>query len=177
MNSTVDIRTKVTIGVFIFTGIMILLEHFDGGVVSHHLLAREDLPKISNLWGLLTVPMLSWIVYTIILKRKNSEQQTNQTIKKNMLLAFIFGVSVSVLWELGLQSVLPYFMLLPFLIAFFRPVHLPEFLLGFVIGMIYTFGGVLPIIIGSVLMIICFVINKIITLFKSMLRSNANTVN
>ena len=32
-----------------------------GGIQSHHLLARADLPAVSNLWGLATLPALGWL--------------------------------------------------------------------------------------------------------------------
>lgn len=37
-------------------------EHFTGGVVSHHVLDRSDLPAISNWWGALLVPALTWFL-------------------------------------------------------------------------------------------------------------------
>jgi hypothetical protein len=63
--------------------------------------------------------------------------------------------------------------------AFFFPIYRAECLLGFVLGMTYTFGGVLPIIIGTVLVLItgaiyllllpilCFLWSRVIKLFNS----------
>jgi hypothetical protein len=173
MELTLGRRAKATIGAFILTGATILFEYFNGGVVSHHLLAREDLPGFSNWWGLLTIPVLTWVVFSLIHRRDQLESQTKQNIKMKgngaiirFLFALLFGIIISILWELGLENVLQYFILTPFLIAFFKPLYLPEYLLGFVIGMIYTFGGILPIIIGIALLIICFVINRLVNLFK-----------
>ena len=70
---------------------------------------------------------------------------------QRFLAALVFGIIASILWELRLEQVLQYYILFPILIAFFKPVHLPEFLLGFTLGMIYSFGGILPIIIGIIL--------------------------
>jgi hypothetical protein len=69
---------------------------------------------------------------------------------------------MSLLWELRFEEVLSYLIYLPFLAALFVPVYRPEYLLGFVIGMAYTFGGVLPILIGFVLAAVCLVIHKAI---------------
>lgn len=182
--SSIENRFKATIGMFILTGIFILIEHYKGGVVSHHLLAREDLPEISNWWGLLTVPIVTWVTYSLINRRDNIKSQSSQKLEKNnrkilirFLPALIFGISVSLLWELGLENVLQYFILIPFLVAVFKPIHFPEYLLGFVIGMIYTFGGILPIIIGLVIMMIGFIINKLLQLFKTVIASNLNSIN
>ena len=61
------------------------------------------------------------------------------------------------LLEFDLEKVLQYFMLGPFPVAIYKPVRFPEYLLGFVLGMIYAFGGILPMIIGLVLMITFFI--------------------
>jgi len=41
-------RVLATMGTFILTGLFLLIEYVNGGVISHHLLARKDLPAISN---------------------------------------------------------------------------------------------------------------------------------
>ncbi len=178
MESLLADRFKLPIGTFLLTGTFILIEHFNGGVVSHHLLAREDLPAISNWWGLVTVPLLAWITASLVNRRNHLASQANEfpTEKDNktetrFLLALLFGAAISLLWELRLESVLQYAILLPLLIAFFKPVHYAECLLGFVIGMIFTFGGILPIIIGLVLLVICLTINKLIHLLKTLFLS------
>lgn len=52
---------------------------------------------------------------------------------------------MGVLWELGQQEILQYLILLPWVIALFLRIYLPEKNLGLVLGMAYTFGGVLPV--------------------------------
>jgi hypothetical protein len=44
-------------------------EHFHGGVKSHHLFHRSDLPAISNWWGALVLPGLAWFLLGRILSR------------------------------------------------------------------------------------------------------------
>lgn len=181
MNSIFDKRIKVTVGTFILIFIFVLIEHYNGGVATHHLLARKDLPGISNWWGLLTVPLLAWAVSTLTILRKNKEVKSKQNldefnnkILKRFIAALLFGIVASMLWEFKLGNVLQYFILFPILIALFTPVHLPEFLLGFVLGMMYTFGGISPIIIGLVLLTICFLINKIKNFLKTLIISKSN---
>ncbi len=181
MNSILDNRTKLSIGTFILVSIFLLIEHFNGGVVTHHLLAREDLPGISNWWGLLTIPLLSWIVASLINHRRYIEAKSNQKTEinedkdlKSFLAAFLFGIIISMLWEFNLENILQYFILSPLLIAFFKPVHRPEFLLGFVLGLIYTFGGILPLIIGFVLLLISYLINKLIQFLKTVFAFKSN---
>jgi len=169
-------KTLVAICLFLLTLTFILIEHFKGGVITHHLLAREDLPGISNWWGLLTIPILGLISVYFIDKRRNklikpeakSINYFDSKVLRNFLFALLFGGTASLLWEFGQAEILQYYILLPVLIAFFKPVHFTEYLLGFVIGMLYTFGGILPILVGTVLLIICFTVNKLINLIKGL---------
>lgn len=162
-------RIVITIGAFVWTLTFILGEYFGDGVITHHLLARDDMPGVSNWWGLLSIPLLTLIVIHLILKRQNKnvrndqiEPNTQSDILKHFFGAFTFGILLSIFWELGMEHILQYLILLPIAISFFRPVHFPECLLGFALGMIYTFGGILPIIIGMVLLVLCFFVNKVI---------------
>jgi len=165
--SILNNKIRTTIGALILTALFILWEYLNGGVNTHYLLAREDLPGISNWWGLLTIPILTWFVLSLIQRRQNNDkrlqpmpanEETN--ILKRFLASLIFGIMMSILWEFRLEGILPYLIFLPVVIALFRPVHLPECLLGFVLGMLYTFGGILPIIVGSVLVVLSWIANK-----------------
>lgn len=176
VNSLINNKFQATLAVFILTSMFILWEFMNGGVISHNLLAREDLPEISNWWGLLTVPLLFWITISLIYRRQANEIKTdsksemfNDQVLKRFLGGLIFGFLVSLLWEFNFASYLQYFILLPVLMAFFKPVHFPECLMGFVLGMLFTFGGVLPILIGSILLVIGFLINKSIRIIASII--------
>ncbi|CAM1359100.1 hypothetical protein [Tenacibaculum xiamenense] len=165
-------KTFIVVCLFLLTLTFILIEYFKGGVITHHLLAREDLPGISNWWGLLTVPVLGLLSVHFIDKRRNKLIKSeaininyfDSKILRSFLFALLFGSIASLLWEFGQAEILQYYILLPILIAFFKPVHFTEYLLGFVVGMLYTFGGILPILIGTVSLIICFIMHKLINL-------------
>ncbi|MBX2828232.1 MAG: hypothetical protein KTR22_08720 [Flavobacteriaceae bacterium] len=172
--SLVNYKVKFTIGAFIITLLFILWEYMNGGVITHHLLAREDLPGISNWWGLLTVSLLTWLVVTFIQRRRRQtekDEESDDNLIKRFLGGLIFGMVVSLLWELDLEAVLPFFILLPVLLSFFTRVHFPESLLGFVIAMIYSFGGILPILIGLVLLLLSFIVYTLIRFIKSLVVS------
>ena len=49
-----------------------------------------------------------------------------------------------------------------FLIALVVPIYRAEYLLGFVLGMAYTFGGVLPSVVGSILALVALLIHRYI---------------
>ena len=147
-----------------FVLIHLLWEYFNGGVATHHLLARADLPGISNWWGLLTIPILAWITLTRIQERRkksslNSPDFSGQVIR-GFLGGLIYGLFLAMLWEFGMEAYMPYALLLPLGLALVFPVYRAECLLGFVVGMTYTFGGVLPFLIGPVLLLVGFLIFK-----------------
>lgn len=167
--SIVSRKVLIIVGSLILTALFILREYFDGGVITHHLLADPEMPGASNWWGLLTVPLLAWIVLWFIGLRinKNGGSETDTTnenavIIKRFLTALGFGGLISVLWILDQEAILPYLILLPVAVSLFIRVYWPECLLGFVIGMMYGFGGILPILVGLVLMLLSFLVFQLI---------------
>lgn len=165
--SIVRYKLPIIISVFLVTALFVLREYFYGGVITHHLLADPELPGASNWWGLLTISILAWVVVWFIERRQNNSQaqeegfkKENRLIIKRFLIALVFGTLCSILWEFRLEEILQYLILLPVAIAIFVRVHWPECLLGFVLGMMYAFGGILPILVGVVLMLLTFIAYK-----------------
>lgn len=155
----------------IFVGIVAVLvwahllwDHFHGGVPSHHILQRADLPSISNWWGGIVVPLVSWFLLLRIRKRVN-----NETLKTNRLNnavfaflgALLFGILLSFFFTIG-SNIPGYMMMGAVLISFFMPLYKAEFLLGFIIGMTYTFGGILPTGVGIIFTIIFAITYKFV---------------
>ncbi len=159
-----DYKIPISLGALALTFAMIIGEYFNGGVITHHLLADDNLPGISNWWGLVTIPLLTYVVITLIQRRKDSATTQNDSnrILYRFFGALFFGFLMSILWNFELVEIMQYLILLPVVIALFHPVYLPECLLGFVYGMLYTFGGILPILIGLVLTVLCFIAYKVI---------------
>lgn len=156
MNVILNSRTKIVITtvVTIFVLSLLLLEYFQGGVSSHHLLARRDLPAISNWWGILVVPLTSWVLLTLIQKMSDSSVNDQKTLSKQefqgFIYASIFGVILTILFY-NAPELPGYFMLMTFVLALFIPIYRPEFCLGFILSMSYGFGGILPVIFGLIL--------------------------
>ena len=144
---------------------LLLLEHLQGGVVSHHLLARRDMPKISNWWGILIVPLLTWILLSLMQKRHSSSAIDHKTVSKQeaqgFISALIFGIFLTILYYKAPE--LPgYFMLGTFVLALFIPIYRPQYFMGFVLSMAYGFGGVLPVIFGLILVPVYFIEHRYI---------------
>ncbi|GAA4312487.1 hypothetical protein [Nibribacter koreensis] len=140
-------------------------QQYNGGVPSHHILADETLPSFSNWWGALLLPVLTWILLYRIEKRVFAHSNTvlsMQHVLYGFVGALLFGVVLSVFFTLGNTNV-PGFMLLGvFALALFLPVYRAQCLLGFVLGMTFTFGAVLPTGIGLILSLITAVIYLVI---------------
>jgi len=134
---------------------LLVWDHFHGGVPSHHVLHREDLPAFSNWWGGFLIPLLTWFLFSRIQGRISKNSALDTTIPANVfygfLSALIFGILLSIFFTAGFEE-LPLYMIIGLILtSLFLPIYRAECFLGFVVGMIYTFGGVLPILIVSIL--------------------------
>jgi len=153
----------ITIGIWS----LLLWNHLHGGVVSHHLLHQKNLPAVSNWWGGLILPLLTFYLTSRIKKRIISNNKPEQaTFPKSIiygfLLALIYGVLLSVFFTMGYSNAAGYMTYGIFILALIFPIFRAEYLLGFVIGMTYTFGAVLPTIVGLVFVLITFILYRYI---------------
>jgi hypothetical protein len=135
--------------------------HYHGGVPSHSILARKDMPSISNWWGALLLPLLTWFLLYRVQKRLSRTMATNSELSMiptevmyGFAGALLFGIALSTFYTLGYSAIPGYMVNSLFLIALFFPIYRAECLLGFVIGMTFTFGAVLPTGIGSIFALI-----------------------
>lgn len=156
------------VGRLYFTGLLtvgiwtlLIWDHFHGGVPSHHLLHQENLPKISNWWGGLLLPVLSWyLTYRIQIRLARNSIDNSKPLylpKKYLfrfLLALSFGILQSIFFILDYIDLISYLFYGLFLSALFFPIYRAECFLGFVIGMAYGFGIVLPTLVGIVLAVL-----------------------
>ncbi|WP_373522453.1 hypothetical protein [Aquiflexum sp.] len=137
---------------------LLLWNHFHGGVPSHHVLAREDLPEISNWWGGILLPFLTLFLSYRVEKRlamHHDGQSHLTTIPKHVLIGFfaalLYGITLATFFSFG-NTEMPGYMIMGILaISLFYPIYRAECILGFVIGMTYTFGAVLPTGISCIL--------------------------
>ena len=133
-------------------------EHFHGGIRSHHFLNSADMPAISNAWGALVLPLLTWFLSTYIQKRialtsdaKDSSPKLPTSIVVGFLGALLFGILLSASFTHGHETVTEYLFMGVLLLALLLPVYRAECVLGFVLGMTFTFGAILPTVVASVI--------------------------
>jgi hypothetical protein len=145
-------------------------QHYHGGVPIHHLLADQSLPALSNWWGALLLPVVTWFLLYRIEKRVFPEQDTTrpgastslQQVLYGFLAALVFGGVLSFFFTLRYMEVPNYMLLGLFALALFLPVYRAQCLLGFVLGMTYTFGAVLPTGFGLIFSLITLIIYLVV---------------
>jgi len=160
----------------LFTVIVTLLswahlawDYFHGGIPTHYLLHRKELPGMSNWWGGIVIPLLTWFLLYRIKRRVydkdiNEVSNTPNHVIYGFFGALLIGILLSFFFTIG-TDVPGYMMIGLFIISFFIPVYRAEHLLGFVLGMAYTFGGILPIVIGSILVLIFMIDYRVVRTF------------
>lgn len=142
----------ISITVFFEVGYL-LWEHFNGGIVSHHLLQNSDYPAISNLWGLLILPSLALLAMFSIKKRltfKASDELVKAKIPSGILIGF-FGMLAlsflqSVAFTIGYGNISIYLALGLIIVGLFVPIYKAECIFGYVFGSIVFTGPVIPLI-------------------------------
>ncbi len=157
---------------------LLLWQYTHGGVPSHHLLHRADLPAISNWWGALSLPLLTWVALTFIYKRLEKLRLNNKTLIENHLCASTFntivwqffvaigyGAMLSLAFIYGFNEIssLLFFGILFF--ALFFKVYQAQYILGFVLSMSITFGGVLPLIFATLIGFAAFIVHTTVQFF------------
>ncbi|MFM2358483.1 MAG: hypothetical protein RLY16_476, partial [Bacteroidota bacterium] len=151
------IQLYVTAAATVAIWLLLIWEYTHGGVLSHHVLQREDLPAFSNWWGGLLIPLLTWFLLQRIQKRISIDSENirvSKTIIYTFIAALTFGILLSLFFTWGYIEIPFYMVISLFLLAFFFPIYRAECFLGFVLGMTFTFGGVLPLLIISIFSVI-----------------------
>jgi hypothetical protein len=165
------VRTRI-----IITGIIALLiwgllfwQYTHGGVPRHHILDQKDLPEISNWWGGLLLPVVTWILLGRIIARLNkkellSKQRKNQ--KNRMIGLFLLGVILGILIVLSFTNdvkfILDNILYVFAVLSLVFPIYYAEFILGFILAMTYTFGAILPTVFILIIAAAAFLLYRFI---------------
>ncbi|MFN8441930.1 MAG: hypothetical protein U0175_14215 [Caldilineaceae bacterium] len=171
MNSQQLRRTRIMVTMLILLAELLHLawEFTQGGVKSHHLLYRADLPAISNGWGILLLPTLSWFLLGRIEKRllshsadldKDSKLPVRITV--GFVASLLYGVSLAVAFTQQQEAIASYLFLGMLWVAVLIPVYRSEYMLGFILGMTFTFGAILPTIVASLVAIVSTILHFLV---------------
>jgi len=126
--------------------VQLTLETFGGGVQSHHLLNRADMPAISNWLGLLTMPAIG-LAFGWRARRLGG---VTRAMWAGLIVSFLYGTAMATGFKLGAEGITQALFVGLFAVAILAPVYRAECIAGFVAGMAFTFGGVLPLLVALV---------------------------
>jgi len=133
---------------------LLVWQHNHAGVPAHSFGAREDMPAISNWWGALVMPVLAWTLTGLAQARLRAlpPDQSDAALRRTLLAfagALTYGAVMAVLFTVDPEhpALSTLFFALP-AVGVFLPVFRPEYVLGFYLGMLLTFGPVIPLVIG-----------------------------
>ena len=121
-------------------------EHTHGGVQSHHLLARPDLPAISNWWGLIILPFLGWLASRSAARDAALDDGATARSISRFLGALLVGLALSSSFAAGFESAATGIFLTSLAVGLILPIYRAEYIFGFVLGMTFVLGSVLPTI-------------------------------
>jgi len=156
----VSSRSRITLTLLVLLAELVILawEHVHGGVRSHHILDRADLPKISNWWGILLLPALTWFLIGRIQRRVAVRSAENEApayfpavIIAGFVPALLFGILLATSFTTGHENISSFMFQGMFVLALLLPVYRAECVLGFILGMTFTFGAVLPTAVASLI--------------------------
>jgi hypothetical protein len=145
---------------------LLIWEHYHGGVPSHSFMARKDMPSISNWWGGLLLPMLTYFSFNRLQKglfvsgNNSVSPQKLQSVLFLFIAGLLYAGAMAYCFVTDKADINGILFPCLFLLALIFPLFRAEFFLGFVIGMTYTFGAILPTFIASVFVILSYVAHK-----------------
>ena len=147
-------------------------EHFSGGIKTHHFLARADLPGFSNWFGLAVLPLLGLLLAARIRSvNRNGEQSfLPHGIAAAAAGSLAYGAMLATSFYFGVEQVSLLVFLGLFLCALLLPVYRIEYIFGFVVGMTFTFGSVIPLVFALVFAAISFAVRHTVAFIVSKAR-------
>lgn len=124
-------------------------EHAHGGIVSHHLLNDASLPALWNGWGLVLLPAMAWMASRHAFRASGTRWIPERGFLLHLVGGLLAGLALAVAFSVGGEKaagiVFPAIVLAALVVRAYRI----EYLLGFALGMAFTFGGLLPVLIGG----------------------------
>ena len=146
-------RVWLLVAICVAEAAHLVWEHLHGGIVSHHLLARRDLPAIWNGWGLVLLPALAWFASGRVSRRIAASRDPGRTVVHVAIGAaagLLTGALLSAAFVQGREDLAGAVLVSAVALGVLLPAFRVECVSGFVVAMTFVFGAVLPLLIGSV---------------------------
>lgn len=137
-------------------------EHAHGGILRHHLLNDPSLPAISNAWGIVVLPVLGAAAGWGLTRRSEARTGVVAPALAGFIGALCAGIALSVAFVTGGEAVATQVMVGILAASVVFPAYRAEYLFGFVLGMTFVFGPVLPALVATVPMLISLVSRQVL---------------
>ena len=137
--------------------VQLVWEHSHGGILRHHLLNDASLPAVSNVWALLAMPLLGALAGWVVTRRTRKRPGALIPAIAGFLGSLLGGVALSVAFVTSGEAAATQVMMALLVAAVLFPVYRAEYLFGFVMGMTFVFGPVLPALVACAPMLIAAV--------------------
>lgn len=146
---------------------MLIWQFTHDGVPSHYLFQNPELPELSNWWGGIILPALSWLALSRVEKtllNLPSEQVVLHVRKVTVhfIVSLAYGAMLSFAFLYGYSSIASVMFPGILFFAIFFQVFRAEFVLGFILSMSITFGAVLSLMFGAIIAIAAFIVYSIV---------------
>lgn len=179
MFSRTDLHSRLALAACALAAELVHLgwEHTRGGVASDHLLNQPDMPAISNWWGLLVVPLLVWFLVGRIQRRgatlvhAGSRERFRTLAQGRFAVALLWGAALALAFARHHPAVGALFFG-AFAAGLVFHVYRSEYVLGFALGLTFSFGAVLPVLVASVIAACSFLVHLMIGALLRLGRGN-----
>lgn len=158
----------------VFALAFVAFEHFNGGVKTHHFLARADLPGFSNWLTLLVLPALglALAVRAAAESARSPSGAASQQLTAAVAGSLVYGGALAASFLFGREQLSLVLFLGLFLCAVAVPVYRIEYIVGFVVGMTIAFGSVIPLVFAIVFATISFATRRVGAYVLAMMRKS-----
>ncbi|MET0289082.1 MAG: hypothetical protein ABW178_05600 [Pseudoxanthomonas sp.] len=129
-------------------------EHTHGGIQRHHFLNDASMPAISNVWGLVVLPLLGALAGGVVVRRADRRAGAIIPAMAGFLGSVGAGAALAVAFATHGEPAATQVALAILIASALCPVYRAEYLFGFVMGMTFVFGPVLPALVASLPMLI-----------------------
>jgi hypothetical protein len=142
-------------------GLYLLYLQLNGGVPSHHFLANESYPKISNWYGLLVISILSFITY--------EKYKTTPFLKKELvesIIAILYGLLIYLCFKNHIKFDSSFLFIGIFIIGIIYPIYRIHIYFGVILGMTYGFGALLPAVMIGLAVLLSWISHTLIKVVR-----------
>ncbi|MEM7360384.1 MAG: hypothetical protein AAF431_14905 [Pseudomonadota bacterium] len=139
---------------------LLLWQFLHDGVPRHYILRRADMPSVSNWWGALILPALTWHAIGRINRRVGDDWPA--IIYVGFLAGLGYGIVLSLSYVFSWEQLSSMMAPALLVIALFVPIFQAEYFLGFVLALSYSFGAVLPLAFAIVFALLGFLIYQFV---------------